>query len=91
MVFSIVAEGKDVEEVYLGKDGVLSGNKTPGVFVDCSTISVEESAAIRKRLTERGAEYVCSPVSRQRQGDQGRQAVVGLLGPGGRRSKKPRR
>src|SRR5471032_1089690 len=63
VVFSIVAEGKDVEEVYLGKDGVLSGNKTPVVFVDCSTISVEESAAIRKRLTERGAEYVCSPVS----------------------------
>jgi len=29
--------------VYLGKDGVLSGNKAPGVFVDCSTISVEES------------------------------------------------
>jgi 3-hydroxyisobutyrate dehydrogenase len=63
VVFSIVAEGKDVEEVYLGKDGVLSGNKAPGVFVDCSTISVEESAGIRKRLTERGAEYVCSPVS----------------------------
>ena len=63
VVFSIVAEGKDVEQVYLGKDGVLSGNKTPGVFVDCSTISVEESAGIRKRLTERGAAYVCSPVS----------------------------
>src|SRR4051812_42254946 len=63
VVFSIVAEGKDVEQVYLGKDGVLSGNKTPGVFVDCSTISVEESADIRKRLTERGAAYVCAPVS----------------------------
>ena len=25
VVFSIVAEGKDVEEVYFGKDGVLSG------------------------------------------------------------------
>src|SRR3982751_6666672 len=63
VVFSTVAEGKDVEQVYLGKDGVLSGNKTPGVFVDCSTISVEESADIRKRLTERGAAYVCAPVS----------------------------
>ena len=26
VVFSIVAEGKDVEQVYFGKDGVLSGN-----------------------------------------------------------------
>jgi 3-hydroxyisobutyrate dehydrogenase len=63
IVFSIVAEGKDVEQVYFGKDGVLSGNKTPATFVDCSTIAVEESADIRKRLKERGADYVCAPVS----------------------------
>jgi len=65
VIFSIVAEGKDVEDVYLGKDGVLSGKngKVPSVFVDCSTIAVDESAAIRKRLTERGADYICAPVS----------------------------
>jgi 3-hydroxyisobutyrate dehydrogenase len=63
VVFSIVAEGKDVEQVYFGKEGVLSTNKTPPVFVDCSTIAVEESADIRKRLKERGADYICSPVS----------------------------
>ena len=50
MVFSIVSEGKDLEEVLFGKDGVVSGSgKTPAMFVDCSTISVEESAAIRKK------------------------------------------
>jgi 3-hydroxyisobutyrate dehydrogenase len=63
VVFSIVAEGKDVEQVYFGKDGVLSTNKTPPVFVDCSTIAVEESAEIRKRLKERGADFICAPVS----------------------------
>jgi 3-hydroxyisobutyrate dehydrogenase len=65
VVFSIVAEGKDVEAVYFGKDGVLSGNngKVPAVFVDCSTIAVDESAAIRKGLKERGADYICAPVS----------------------------
>src|ERR1044072_8340684 len=63
IVFSIVAEGKDVEQVYFGKDGVLSTNKTPPVFVDCSTIAVEESVEIRKRLKERGADFLCSPVS----------------------------
>jgi 3-hydroxyisobutyrate dehydrogenase len=42
---------------------VLSTTKTPPVFVDCSTIAVEESADIRKRLKERGADYVCAPVS----------------------------
>ena len=63
IVFSIVAEGKDVEQVYFGNEGVLSTNKTPPVFVDCSTIAVEESVEIRKRLKERGADFVCAPVS----------------------------
>ena len=63
VVFSIVAEGKDVEEVYLGKSGVLSGSKTPAVFVDCSTIAVEESVEVRKRLKERGSDFICAPVS----------------------------
>ena len=64
MVFSIVSEGKDLEEVYFGKNGVLAGGgKAPRIVVDCSTISVEESAAIRKRLKEGGADYVTAPVS----------------------------
>jgi 3-hydroxyisobutyrate dehydrogenase len=63
IVFSIVSEGKDLEQVYFGKDGVLSGGKAPKVAVDCSTISVEESAETRKRLKERGTDYVCAPVS----------------------------
>ena len=63
VVFSIVAEGKDVEQVYFGKEGVLSTNKTPPIFVDCSTIAVEESVEIRKRLKERGADFICAPVS----------------------------
>jgi 3-hydroxyisobutyrate dehydrogenase len=64
VVFSIVAEGKDVDEVYFGKTGVLSRNgKAPGVFVDCSTIAVEESAAIRGKLKARSVDYICAPVS----------------------------
>ena len=64
VVFSIVSEGKDLEQVLFGKDGVVSGSgKTPAVFVDCSTISVEEFADIRKKLKARGADYVTAPVS----------------------------
>ena len=64
IVFSIVSTGKDVEEVYFGKDGVLSGGgKVPRIFVDCSSIAVEESAAIRERLRERGAVFIAAPVS----------------------------
>jgi 3-hydroxyisobutyrate dehydrogenase len=63
VLFSIVATGKDVEEVYFGKDGVASGGKLPRILVDCSTIAVEESAEIRKRLRDRGADFVAAPVS----------------------------
>ncbi|MDI3469202.1 MAG: 3-hydroxyisobutyrate dehydrogenase family protein [Pseudolabrys sp.] len=63
VVFAIVSTGKDVEQVLFGKDGVLTGSKKPKTVVDCSSIAVEESAEIRKKLTEKGVGFVASPVS----------------------------
>jgi 3-hydroxyisobutyrate dehydrogenase len=63
VVFSIVSTGKDLDQVLFGKEGVASGGTMPKVVVDCSTISVEESADIRKRLKEKGADYIAAPVS----------------------------
>ena len=64
VVFSIVSTGKDLEEVYFGPAGVTSAKgRRPAVFVDCSTIGVEESADVRRRLAVMGAQYVAAPVS----------------------------
>lgn len=63
ILFTMVSTGADVEQVYFGKDGVLSGKKTPAIFVDCSSIDVKQSADIRERLNARGAVLVASPVS----------------------------
>jgi 3-hydroxyisobutyrate dehydrogenase len=64
VVFSIVSTGKDLEEIYFGKDGLMiSGGKLPGIFVDCSTIAVEVSASIRAKLAARGIDFVAAPVS----------------------------
>jgi len=64
VVFSIVSTGKDLAEVSLGANGLgAGGGKLPGILVDCSTISVEESADIRKRLKERSCDYIAAPVS----------------------------
>jgi 3-hydroxyisobutyrate dehydrogenase len=63
VVFAIVSTGKDVEEVLFGKDGLLSGSAKPKMVVDCSSISVEESAAIRKRLKDKGVNFIAAPVS----------------------------
>ncbi|HET8919960.1 MAG TPA: NAD(P)-dependent oxidoreductase [Xanthobacteraceae bacterium] len=64
VLFSIVATGPDVQDVLYGRDGVAAGSgRMPPVVVDCSTIAVEESAAIRNKLEELGADFVASPVS----------------------------
>src|SRR5262249_53725401 len=64
VLFSIVSPGKDRAQVYFGKNSVTGhGGKLPKIFVDCSTIAVEESAAIRDRLAQLGSEYVAAPVS----------------------------
>ena len=57
VLFSIVSTGKDLDQVYFGKNSVTGhGGKLPKIFVDCSTIAVEESAAIRDRLAQLGSE-----------------------------------
>ena len=65
VLFIIVSTGKDLEEVCFGKAGVAQGGKgkMPKVVVDCSSISLEESAAVRGRLKELGADFLASPVS----------------------------
>src|SRR4051812_3583703 len=65
VVFSIVSTGKDLEEVYFGQHGVVQrrNGKLPAVFVDCSTIALDESAAIRAKLKELGSDFLACPVS----------------------------
>jgi 3-hydroxyisobutyrate dehydrogenase len=64
VLFSIVSTGRDLDQVYFGKNSISGhGGKLPKIFVDCSTIAVEESAAIRDRLSQLGSEFVAAPVS----------------------------
>ncbi len=63
VLFSIVSTGKDLKEVYFGKDGVASKGAMPRIVVDCSTIAVEDSVDIRKRLKEHHSDFIAAPVS----------------------------
>ena len=64
VLFTMVATGADVEAVYFGENGVMTGSgPSPKIFVDCSSIGVDQSTDIRKRLAERGAELIAAPVS----------------------------
>lgn len=65
IIFTMVSTGKDLRQVYFGENGVASGGKgkVPKIFVDCSSISVEESAEFRDKLKGLGADYLAVPVS----------------------------
>jgi 3-hydroxyisobutyrate dehydrogenase len=43
-------QAADVEEVYFGENGVLSGSGVPKIFLDCSSIGVDQSSDIREAL-----------------------------------------
>lgn len=65
ILFTMVSTGKDLEQVYFGDGGVVSGanGRLPDIFVDCSSISTEESADFRGRLKALGLDLVAAPVS----------------------------
>ena len=64
IVFCMVSTWDDVKEVIAGPGGLLSkGKPVPRVVVECSSISLEGSAELRRILAERGAELLAAPVS----------------------------
>jgi 3-hydroxyisobutyrate dehydrogenase len=63
VVFTMVSTGKDVKEVLFGPNGVTSKGKAPKIVVDSTSISLEESAEIRKMLAKQGVKLLAAPVS----------------------------
>jgi 3-hydroxyisobutyrate dehydrogenase-like beta-hydroxyacid dehydrogenase len=64
IVFVMVSTYDDVHEVIAGPHGMLSGGgAAPGLIVECSSISLEGSAALRELLASRQIELLAAPVS----------------------------
>jgi len=65
VLFTMVSTGDDLKEVCFGPNGLFSnaqGNR-PEILVDCSSIGVDESKAIRAELARRGSQYIVASVS----------------------------
>jgi 3-hydroxyisobutyrate dehydrogenase len=60
IVFCMVSTWDDVQEV-IGK--LLSGPDKPRMVVECSSISLEGSAELRRMLAEKKIQYLAAPVS----------------------------
>jgi 3-hydroxyisobutyrate dehydrogenase len=63
IVFCMVSTYDDVKQVIAGPKGLLSGTATPKMVVECSSISLEGSADLRKILAAKGVELLSAPVS----------------------------
>jgi len=65
IVFCMVSTYADVKAVIAGEGGLLSGAKrgAPRIVVECSSISLEGSAELRKILGEHGTQLLAAPVS----------------------------
>ena len=60
IVFCMVSTWEDVKEVM---QKLLSSSKKPKMVIECSSISLEGSAELRKMLQEKGIQYLAAPVS----------------------------
>ena len=63
IVFTMVSTGKDVKEVLFGPQGVTAKGAAPKMVVDSTSISLEESAEIRQKLSAAGVKLLAAPVS----------------------------
>lgn len=63
IVFSIVTDADAVKSVALGADGIVSGLKKSGVYLDMSTISPESSRAVAAEFAKAGLTMLDAPIS----------------------------
>ncbi len=63
IVFSIVTDAKAVKACALGPDGVVSGLKKGGIYIDMSTIEPDESRAIAAEFAKAGSTMLDGPLS----------------------------
>jgi 2-hydroxy-3-oxopropionate reductase len=63
VIFIIVSDTPDVEEVILGENGVIHGARKGAIVVDMSTISPNATRVMAEKLAGRGVEMLDAPVS----------------------------
>ena len=77
IVFTIVGFPKDVEEVYLGENGLIEGTREGMIFCDMTTTKPSLDIQIGKELSKKGASMCDAPVSG---GDSGaRNATLSIM------------
>ena len=62
-VITMLPEGKNSKEIYLGEKGIINKVSKKCLLIDCSTIDIQTSINIGKKASEKGIEMIDAPVS----------------------------
>jgi len=62
-VITMLPEGKNSKEVFLGENGIINKVSKNCLLIDCSTIDIQTSKEIGKKATDSGIKMIDAPVS----------------------------
>ncbi|NHN32909.1 NAD(P)-binding domain-containing protein [Paenibacillus agricola] len=68
VLITMLSDDATVQELILGKTGMLDGLSAGQTVIDCSTVSPETSQRIHKALQERAIEFLDAPVTGSKPG-----------------------
>jgi 3-hydroxyisobutyrate dehydrogenase len=83
ITIDMVTDVPDVEEVILGKSGVVEGARRGTIIIDMSTNSPETAQDVARKLKESGVEFLDAPVSG---GDKGAREGTLTIMVGGKKA-----
>ena len=81
IVFATVGTPEDLTDAVLGPGGLMSDTAMPSVLVDCSTISADASARIRRQMATRGTALLAAPVMGNPRVARAGQLTLAVSGP----------
>ena len=62
VIITMLPDSPEVQEVYLGKDGLLSGATNKTIFIDSSTVEPETTWKVGDAVAQKGAAMLDAPV-----------------------------
>ena len=79
-VITMLPEGKNSKEVYLGDKGIINKVSNNCLLIDCSTIDIQTSIEIGKKATEKWAKGLVANMARDSKGNDRAQILAVAAG-----------
>ncbi|MFB3103126.1 MAG: NAD(P)-dependent oxidoreductase [Alphaproteobacteria bacterium] len=81
IVYTIVTDDTALRELVIGPNGVLSGDASPQILLDSSTVSPETSDEIRAAANAKGTQFLAVPITGNGHAVKAGKSTLGVSGP----------